>query len=329
MIYMPYLLSREREGTCLARANDILPPTAPVVPIIEPVSRAWHTQWFGLAQWLSGGRRALLIINPYQNDFEGGGQVIRYAEINQSGLLDENHIDENALLPTLLIHEQLDLETVRSILSTQPIRAVIHGCMLDPVPLNSLFEHSQIEFHIFDTQTTNRTYRHQFPAQGRTVLLRDAFIKTGSNQKYSETPYCLHDLPEQSRRAEAIGFADYLIETKSFPSNGGVSPKAAAIHVGYVQKDDREVWMQHFVGGPIADVPRVAYSELFLLAAEKLVMFKRDHPEVWLESYGCNLLFEAYNRRHNIQPADVKEYTLLHYIEAMHRFCTMPENSTV
>lgn len=80
--------------------------------------------------------------------------------------------------------------------------------------------------------------------------------------------------------------------------------------------------MQHFVGGPITDVPRVAYSELFLLAAAKLVAFKRDHPEIWLESYGCNLLLEAYNRRHNIQPADVKEYTLLHYIEAMHRFCT-------
>ncbi|WP_245944801.1 sce7725 family protein [Crenobacter cavernae] len=319
---MPYLLSREREGASLARANDILPPAAPVIPIIEPVSRTWHTQWFGLSQWLSGGRRALLIVNPYQNDFEGGAPIISYAEINQAGLLDQSRIDDNALLPTLLIREPFDLEAVQHVLSVQPVKAVIHACMLEAEPLRALLAASEIEFHVFDDNATSRAYRRLFLSQGHTVLLRDAFVKTGSNQKYSETPYRLHDLPSQVRRAEVAGFADYLIETKSFPSNGAMSPKAAALHLGYLPQGEEEVWMQHFVGGPIVDVPRVAYSELFLLAAEKLVTFKRDHPEVWLDSHGCKLLIDAYNRRQNIQPADVKEYTLLHYIETMNRFCT-------
>lgn len=82
--------------------------------------------------------------------------------------------------------------------------------------------------------------------------------------------------------------------------------------------------MKHFVGGPSNDddMPRGAYSELFLRAAEKLAVFKDENPQIWLDSYGCNRLLDIYERQQKITPAEVKEFSLLHYIEAMNRFCT-------
>jgi len=324
VIYMPYLLTREREGDSLARANKILPNAAPVIPIIEPVGKDWHTRWNGLAQWIGGGRKALLIVNPYQKDFTAGHTIISNSELNQFGLLEQGHIDADNLLPTLLIHETLEFDGIEKILASQAIKAVIHRRMLDAPRLISLLKNSPVEYHIFDTQTIQRSYRQRFDSKYGTIVLRDAFVKATNNQSYSDVPTNLHELPAMCRQGEAIGFADYLIETKKHPAKGAGAPKAAAIHIGYIQPEEESPWMRHFFGGPIKGVPRSSYSELFLLAAEKLDAFKRDNPQIWLDSHGCRILLDIYTRKQSIQPADVKEYTLLHYIEAMHRLCAMP-----
>lgn len=327
MIYMPYLLSREREGCSLARANEILPRSAPIIPIIEPVMRDWHSQWYGLAEWMSGGRKALLVINPYQKDFDKSHEVISNQELKQFGLLDHDHIDTSNLLPALLIREQTDLAEIKQILSSQQIQAVIHRRMLDADQLISLLQDSVIQYHIFDIQTVSSSYRQRFDSKFGSIALQDAFIKADNNQSYPETPRKLHTLPALCQQQDIVGFSDYLIETPKHPTNGGATAKAAAIHIGYTQPGDDGVWMSHFVGGPTKgdEMIREAYSELFLKAAKKLLAFKIENPKIWLESYGCNLLLDLYERQQKITPGDVKEFALLHYIEAMNYFCSQPK----
>lgn len=319
MIYMPYLLSRQKEGFCISRACEFLKPEAQVIPIIEPLMKNWHIKDTGLPKWLEAGRKALLVINPYQKQFKGKQDVVSFEEFNTSGILKSSNVDDSALLPTLLIHEKVELDDIEHILSVQPVKAVVHCRMMDDRKLLKLLETQEIEFHVFDVDVTHNSYRKRFSAKSGIVLLRDAFIKKTSNRLYSETPYRFHELPWLAEREQADGFSDYLIETKEFKDGPSTTALAAAIHVSYVIPEEDSVWMQHFVGGPIEDAPRSGYAQLFLLAAEKLVAFKKENPEIWLESHGMRLLEDAYQKEQSISPGDVKEYALLHHLEMMHR----------
>jgi len=318
---MPYLLSRQKEGFCMARASSILPQKSQVIPIIEPVVKRWHTQLSGLPKWLAAGRKVLLIINPYQHEFEENRNVVSLSELGVAGLFSSAQIDETALIPTLLVHENIGVSEVERILQTQHVGAIVHCRMIDDPRLWQLAHKHDILFHVFDVDVTHKSYRQSFEGKSQTILLKNAFVKEPSNRLYSEIPSRLHQLPWIALGEDVRGFSDYLIESKHYKSSGGAQSKAAAIHITYEQSEDESVWVQHFVGGPIPDVPRVNYAELFLLAAEKFVTFKRDNPEIWLDSYGCRLIEEAYYKEKSIVAGDVKEYALLHHLEAMSRLC--------
>lgn len=315
MLYMPYLLSREREGACLRRANLILPNDGQVIPIVEPVTSAWINEWKGLSNWLQSGRRALLVVNPYQNEFADKPQTICYADIRQQGLLNETSINEAALIPTLLIHDEMGIESIEAVLSVQDVQAVVHRGMPDSARLSHLLAKRRIEFHVFDVGCTQRSYRRQFHGQARNILMKDSFIKAGSNRDYEEKPYCLHELPYVCASEGADGVSDFLTETADFPDKGGNAPKVAAIHIAYAMEEDMEVWMRHFVGESTDKSRKADYSDNFLLAA---------NPHIWLDSNGCRLLLAALLKQTGAYAPEVKEYSLLHYLEVMHRLCARP-----
>lgn len=323
-MYFPYMLARERECFSIGRAHGVLPLAAPVIPIIEPICKPWTTtKSRGLEKWLSGKRRLMMIVNPHQHDSSNG-----QASEAQSDLLTGIEAYEGLLL-TVRLSAELTPEELAHIQQHHTIRAFVHvDEQIDHVVRDAVMA-CPVQFHVFDVNTTSLAYRKQFEALEGHVALDTPFQKAAANRLYSEDPEFFHCWPAVFKEKGYCGFADLLIEDGILPQGAAQQAKAAAIHLTYALPDDNAIMLRHFVGlasenehdGGRSFTP--PYSDLFYGALEKIKLFMHDNPNTWLDSNGVRLLFELSKKPTNVLAAEVKEYSLLHHIELMHRNCTL------
>ena len=217
-LYMPLLRGKYYELQLLGRNTSLL-RKAPIVPIIEPVSRDTGNLE-KLVQCFSGTHLPMgVIVNPAVGDFV------------------QSPIDLQDCLSSLLARGSAVFPVVRTAQGSVPEEmlkntekiAVLQDSAVGPDFLQSIsLIPSQVRYHIVDTAVVSPLDESQRLAP--TILLCDGFIRR-RNVDYPPDEAFLSG-PRRLDLRGALGWSDYSIVGAKF-SQGGGRPYAVAIHITY------------------------------------------------------------------------------------------------
>jgi len=261
-MYYPYLRGRQFElialreyALCHGNKNNIL-------PIIEPVKRTFNSMKLALPKLKEGDVKFSLILNPQVGDPNSPSEIIT--------ALKEELADQSIWIPAFILNNNFSLIT-RAIAEfgfneVMVICSELTDSSCDE--FDELIFSSNVKYILFEE---SRTLKRKLSNKGKELIrLDDNFNAQRQNKDY------LKILEEKFTEEHLFykedgfnGFSDYTVLVSDF-IEGGAGPYAVAIHLTY-QKENKEIWIRHFVSDTNDDRSNVQGK--FAEAAKKAVAF--------------------------------------------------------
>ncbi|MDP3433542.1 MAG: sce7725 family protein [Bacteroidota bacterium] len=268
-MYYPYLRGKQFELLALREFAEKYSDDCKVFPIIEPVKSSFNSMKIALKKLNEKNVPYALILNPQNGDLIGKAETI----LNE---LDELLSDTDKWTPAYIVNT--NAKGIINHIQTKGYQQVMLICQ-DSVDSNNqdfkeLLEMPEVKKVIF--VDNNRSFKREL---GR---LRKEIIRIDDNFKPQKrnSDYC--DIAEEKFSEEVFyyredgfdGFTDYTVLSSTY-IEGGMLPYALAIHLTY-RKNDKEVWVRHFVS--VTNDDNTNIHKKFREAVEKAVTFFESIP---------------------------------------------------
>jgi len=309
-MYYPYLRGRQFELIALREYAQIYKGTNKVIPIIEPVKKAFNSMKLALPLLVQGNVKFALILNPQV------GEISRSLDI--TGELKEELADQSKWIPAYLLGN--NFSEVSEQIFNDLYNEVMVICSDKTDTSSSDFDDFISSSYIkYVVSKENRTLKRKLSHTGKIIIrLDDNFIAQKRNSDYS-------DIDEEKFSEEHMfyeedgyaGFSDFTVLISDF-IEGGAAPYAVAIHLTY-QKENREVWVKHFVSTSNDD--RANIQGKFAEAAEKAVLFL-DMKNI--RTKASDELREYYNNRAYPGLGMVKKISIKNHLELLNDILNTP-----
>ena len=268
-MYYPYLRGKQFELLALREFAEKYSDDCKVFPIIEPVKTAFNSMKIALKKLNEKNVPFALILNPQNGDLIGKVEIILSE-------LDELLSMTDKWIPAYIVNT--NAKGISNHIQTKGYQQVMLICQ-DSVDTNNqdfkeLLEMPEVNKVIF--ADNNRSFKRELGT------LRKEIIRIDDNFKPQKrnSDYC--DIAEEKFSEEVFyyredgfdGFTDYTVLSSTY-IEGGMLPYALAIHLTY-RKNDKEVWVRHFVS--VTNDDNTNIHKKFREAVEKAVTFFESIP---------------------------------------------------
>lgn len=269
IMYYPYLRGKQFELLALREFAEKYSDDCKVFPIIEPVKTAFNSMKIALKKLNEKNVPFALILNPQNGDLIGKVEIILSE-------LDELLSMTDKWIPAYIVNN--NAKGISNHIQTKGYQQVMLICQ-DSVDTNNqdfkeLLEMPEVNKVIF--ADNNRSFKRELGT------LRKEIIRIDDNFKPQKrnSDYC--DIAEEKFSEEVFyyredgfdGFTDYTVLSSTY-IEGGMLPYALAIHLTY-RKNDKEVWVRHFVS--VTNDDNTNIHKKFREAVEKAVTFFESIP---------------------------------------------------
>lgn len=305
-MYFPLLRGRQFDLLALRSLPSNLFHNRKVLPIIEPVRLNNN-----LRAVAKKGIPFALIMNPSATDKNGTAlSFFEVLEYYLKGTLKGHEL----IFPAFYVNRYLNWEWVNTLSSEFPGLEImfIHSERANnPDHLNrKISAIPNVGFNVFLRESVGEGYAKNFNSHTK-VLISDGFNKQEANDKYVEDEY-FSDLIKSHKDIGFQGFGDYTIVGVKHIEGGGL-PKAVAIHLTFLNREDNTVWIKHFLSDDRGD--RLNIPRKFLQANTKLVEFVENYKVP--ETVGVKGFKDKLQEQSFPNLGKVKEYSIAHHIELM------------
>ncbi|GAA0906619.1 hypothetical protein GCM10009552_13810 [Rothia nasimurium] len=284
-MYLPYLYGRQYELLAVRMMLEDERDRGGLLPLIEPLMARSSDLLRCIALCADADQSLAVVVNPDKHQLKTEqAQAEWWEEVGP--IIDSTP----SIVPTLVCRWDDPRPSIAAFLQQFPGRsvAVVYpGRRLTGVDMQWLSRQQQIQWHVVAVDKVPQARWQQLPRE-KVVALHDCFVKLDRNADYSGTEFFTghhHGVPEQ-----IAGVADYLCVGSQF-KDGGATPHAVAIHATYVEPEDRDVWVEHFVSTDITKDKGDVASK-FVDAARKLNRAVRARPN----EFGDNAALREFAR---------------------------------
>ncbi|MCS4484371.1 sce7725 family protein [Gleimia sp. 6138-11-ORH1] len=306
-MYYPYLRGKQFELAALQEMASRGKLNGELVhPVIEPVRRNMAKLTSTLATLRDAQVESYLVINPQVGEFKDDNSV----------LLDfcRKNNGEFKIIPAILILSGTDgkrivSEIKRNVPNAEKIALIIwKNIEFRQEDINALNLQDK-DLELFFYRVPDRAIE-QFTTENK-MLIFDGFTKQSKNADYPEYDY-FSDIPLEYSEGDFHGFGDFQTIGEGYSESGG-PVKAVAIHLTYSNKDGYDVIeCRHFVSGDGAVI-----AERYMNALSKLINFREQHPNLFIDSLGLQGLVDLYERKHFPGLGVLKKLSIMHHIETI------------
>lgn len=282
-MYLPYLYGRQYELLAVRMMLDEEPDRGEWLPLIEALMANPADLRRCITRCAEADQPVAIVINPEKHQLKTAEvQAAWWQQINPA-------IAEVAsVIPTLVCRTDDARQAVAEFLAQfpeRPVAVVYPGKRLSAADVQWLARQRQIRWHIVASDKVAQARWQQFPID-KLILLQDCFVKQERNADYAGQEFFTdnhHRVPDA-----AAGVGDYLCVGSQF-KDGGATPHAVAIHAAYVEPEDKDVWVEHFVSTDITKEKGDVASK-FVDAARKLTHAVHARPA----EFGQNAALRAF-----------------------------------
>lgn len=304
-MYYPYLRGRQFELIALREYAQQHGVINNIIPIIEPVRNTFNSMKLAIPIIIAQRIKFALILNP------------QVGEINKAHeILDSLNIvlgDQSNWIPAFILNN--NYKQVTSLISEFGLSNVMLICKESIDSSNPDFELLAFAENVkYIVSEENRVLKRKLIGRGKQLIrLDDNFNAQKRNSDYLS-------MPDEKFSEEHIfysedgyqGFSDYSVVVSDFVE-GGAAPFAVAIHLTY-EKEDKEVWIRHFVSDTNDD--RSNIQGKFAEAASKAVNFLNAEN---IHSYASEELRNYYNNKTYPGLGMIKKISIKNHLELINR----------
>lgn len=243
-MYYPYFFGRQSELLALRDVATQLAAESVVAPVIEPVREDPASLILTVRDHLQpAGQGVYLIENPVLGQFENAGDAARDWLEEVAGLFASP-----VVRPTFLASPHSTLAQFREFAQRyegRSIGIVLRNSAIPPADLAAASRAFGDDRRFFLTGGTPMNSTLRALGIGRCVRIEDRFETQPRNAAYTGTePFS--DAHLTYTENGYAGFGDYTVLAGVY-SEGGGPPGAIAIHLTFMKRDSREIFVEHFV----------------------------------------------------------------------------------
>ncbi|SDF39859.1 sce7725 family protein [Dyella sp. 333MFSha] len=309
-MYLPYMYGRQFELLAIRMMLKDERDRGGLLPLIEPLMARPDDLKRCIALCAKADQSLALVVNPEKHQLKTA--AAQQAWLQEFG----STISSSPLVIPTLICRTDDVRTdVTNFLASYPDQevAVVHpGKRLSGADVQWLGRTSTIRWHIVMTDKVPQARWQQFPVD-KLILLRDCFVKQERNADYLGQEFFTdahHRVPH-----DAAGIGDHLCIGSQF-KKGGSTPHAVAIHATYVEPENRDVWVEHFVSTDVTKDEGDVASK-FVDAARKLTRAVHARPT----EFGDNRALREYGQM--AKAAAYRGLGINKQLQMVHHICLM------
>lgn len=310
-MYYPYLRGRQFELIALREYADKNAGNNNIIPIIEPVKNTFNSMRLALPKLIEGNVKFALILNPQVGDIKKIQEII-------DALKDELG-DKSKWIPAFIVTNKY--AQIENQIKEYGFNEVMLLCSDITDSSDNDFEKLVLLPNIkYVVSKENRTLKRKLSNKGLELIrLDDNFNAQKRNSDYLITPEEKFSEEHLFYREDGYsGFADYTVIVSDF-IEGGAGPYAVAIHLTY-QKENKEVWVRHFVSDTNDDRSNVQGK--FAEAAKKAVSFI---TEKGIDNNALNELKNYYNTASYPGLGMVKKISIKNHLELINEILNTAE----
>jgi hypothetical protein len=271
-MYLPYLYGRQYELLAVRMLlDDKERDPGEMLPIIEPVMSNPRDLLRCVRECEEAGQPVAIVVNPHRHQLalsiaRRTWQREVYAALEQSP----------GSTPAVVCGEDAGVQEIGRYLDLFPdreIAVVYQAGRWSPDDIRWIARQDRLRWHIVDVDHVSARLRAAMPRE-RLILLKDCFNKLARNADYrgreffTDVHHGLYDI--------ASGLSDYLCLGSQLKV-GGFKAHAVAIHAVYRDRDDGDVWIEHFVS-TLTSVDEGDVAGKLVDAAGKLMAAVRRRP---------------------------------------------------
>ena len=316
-MYYPYLKGRQYELLALKELveNELITPL--IIPIIEPL-KASTTLCNTLQAFADTGRTVVSVWYPTSNEFHKDfDKVLKDEDAKKIAQRVKDMLNDPRVNKGIEITEQ-SADVITKWEKRNYSRdnwAVIcdNYDMLDVYDLLYADVHPQ-----FVIIPDDSAFRRRVRKNRNKIVIDDKFQKQNRNADYMDnideffSDDHLYFLEEGFK-----GFSDYSI-VGNYEAAPGFAPKAVAIHIVYLDKNDATLRIRHFVSNSNEDIQNTAKK--FYEAVTRLVDWcGAEAPEM---TYGLKEFINHYENGTYPGLGVVKKLSIMHHLELMSNHLT-------
>jgi len=239
-MYYPYLRGKQFELLALREFASDYAVNCQVFPIIEPVKSSFNSIKIAIKKLKENNVSFALILNPKKGDLIGKVDTI---------LSDLNDVlVEGNWIPAYIV-EARNSKGIFDHIQDMKFQSAMLICNesvdTNQLEFKQLLGMNQVSKVVF--ADSNRSFKRELAKIGKeTIRLDDKFNVQKRNSDYISIPEEMFSEEVFYYKTEDgfAGFSDYTVLSSEY-IDGGMLPKALAIHLTY-QKHD-EIWIRHFV----------------------------------------------------------------------------------
>lgn len=240
-MYLPYVRGKQFDLLALKEMASHLAANPDVLPVIEPVRLRGEALIRCIDALSVADVRTTVVVNPSVGELVGGGGHLTAIE-----LLERCKYRSHLRLG-VLVRAGLDAAVIlnainRSSLASCPID-LIHHEFAGAGGVANLAAPSSL--HLLHEKAVARRYRTP-PLDGEMVKFEDRFPAQRTNLQYVGVPASMFTDDNIFYAEDGYaGWGDYATIGADY-SDGGSSPRAVAIHLTYLNREDGAIWIRHF-----------------------------------------------------------------------------------
>jgi len=270
-MYYPFLRARQFELIALRELALQGSIQGHVFPVLEPVKESLSNLNLANKILYDFSQGAYLILNPLVGEKSGNSRYFSnyLASLGQtSGFLPAFQYTNNADFITTLIREN----------SYKGCMLVCYSNFIDDANLRDICADEAITHIMVLEPQKNRSLDRYLKGLNKTYIrLDDVFEKQEKNADF--LAILAHKFSEEHlyfKEDGYQGFADFTVLSSEY-TEGGSTPRAVAIHLTYINKDEEnQIWIRHFTSSSNDSIANVQGK--FAEAAAKAVQFCDSYP---------------------------------------------------
>jgi hypothetical protein len=238
-MYYPYLRARQFELISLRELAAEEATQGVVIPIFEPVKRAFNNFVLANTMFVDKNQRAYLIVNPIVGEEIGDGKhyLDHLAEL-----------DSNAY--SVAFHYHSNIAYIQECIESYNLEDCLLICQNDTsaedLGFKELANINQITAFNVEDPGKNRSLNRFLRTLGKNVIrLDDPFEKQARNSDFlSISDHRFSEEHLYFEDEQFNGFSDYTVLPSEFVE-GGSTPRAVVIHFTYLNAQN-QIWIRHF-----------------------------------------------------------------------------------
>lgn len=274
-MYYPFLRTKQFELKALREFAESYIGQSSIVPILDPVKQQLNPLATAISTMMQNDMRFALILNPSNGDFKHA--TVHFDVLNGTMPLLTESIEK--WIPAFT-YKKTAVNDIRSLMTEnnlQQVMIVFMSCVdIEDDVAMELIKDNRVAYVVnsFGT-TTSRRVKNALLGTGKQVIrLDDCFKARTTNSDYiaDDDEFFSEEIFYYKSEERFHGFSDYTALPSEY-IEGGMLPKALAIHFTY-QKNEDQLYVHHFVSD--SNESRSDIQGKFREAARKVEPFFAD-----------------------------------------------------